>query len=177
MQSLVYDAKEIDRLASDGVAVPVDAFDSAIRNATEAGQGALAYRLKAGKIKAVASAEFRSSTPVELQDQINALDAEITNKGAKVEPGAVVLRDHLITLRDRASTELATDPLSWAAGAGGVEIPPLNWADTRTLGERLKVSRLVSQRTGAPVKPLTDERSEEHTSELKSLLRISYAVF
>src|SRR3546814_6228393 len=31
--------------------------------------------------------------------------------------------------------------------------------------------------TGEPLRTVTDQRSEEHTSELQSLMRISYAVF
>src|SRR3546814_5544757 len=36
---------------------------------------------------------------------------------------------------------------------------------------------LVIGRTGITVRQISDQRSEEHTSELQSLMRISYAVF
>src|SRR3546814_5914379 len=37
--------------------------------------------------------------------------------------------------------------------------------------------RVARERPGAPLLVLTPKRSEEHTSELQSLMRISYAVF
>src|SRR3546814_3237172 len=35
----------------------------------------------------------------------------------------------------------------------------------------------IEEATGEPVRRIMDSRSEEHTSELQSLMRISYAVF
>src|SRR3546814_7573832 len=60
-----------------------------------------------------------------------------------------------------------------------------NWIVTRGLagGERIIVSGLQKAQPGQPAKaepyqaPGAAGRSEEHTSELQSLMRISYAVF
>src|SRR3546814_1728027 len=41
-------------------------------------------------------------------------------------------------------------------------------------GERV---RMLRRRLGVPEGAIFDKRSEEHTSELQSLMRISYAVF
>lgn len=159
MQSLVDDAEEVARLASDGIPVPMPAFETAIRNASAAGKDALVYRLRVGKVQAALSAEFRTATPTDLQNEVNALDARIANAGTKASPEDVIARHHLSSLRDKATQALATDPLSWAASARGVAIPPLDWNDPRTLGARLKVARTVSKETGAPLSPLTDEEA------------------
>src|SRR3546814_1003010 len=56
---------------------------------------------------------------------------------------------------------------------------PVDGQDRRRQQERLaqKVSELGYPRVGFEVDALDVGRSEEHTSELQSLMRISYAVF
>src|SRR3546814_3049888 len=51
----------------------------------------------------------------------------------------------------------------------------LAFQDTRQVIGFLRLARIKDQRRAAMVD--ADERSEEHTSELQSLMRISYAVF
>src|SRR3546814_7899873 len=54
---------------------------------------------------------------------------------------------------------------------------PKMQAKVRALGrERIRNQRRLSDRIGETVSGMV-ERSEEHTSELQSLMRISYAVF
>src|SRR3546814_2953538 len=48
---------------------------------------------------------------------------------------------------------------------------------TRAVGEDHAVADLAGQRDHLPAHRGQDDRSEEHTSELQSLMRISYAVF
>src|SRR3546814_2731895 len=58
-------------------------------------------------------------------------------------------------------------------------------ADARSLGIRIASNQLVASMSDAPQpgfgnaagSKVSGERSEEHTSELQSLMRISYAVF
>lgn len=160
MQAAVDDAEEALRLANDGVPVPADVLDRSIATANAAGKDALAYGLGVAKVKVSLSSEYKAATPAEMQDDINALSARITKAGDKAKPEDVVARDHLVSMRDKASTALKADPLSWAAGAWGINIPPLDWDDPAALGERMKVARTVSQRTGAPVALFTDEEAQ-----------------
>src|SRR3546814_9217296 len=44
-------------------------------------------------------------------------------------------------------------------------------------GNAVPAKRLKTANPGSPASAAIDERSEEHTSELQSLMRISYAVF
>src|SRR3546814_9832818 len=65
---------------------------------------------------------------------------------------------------------------TWEAGSGGSAIAM--WQDFREqLGRRQQTS-LISQAAATPIlQGCGAKRSEEHTSELQSLMRISYAVF
>src|SRR3546814_5400968 len=65
---------------------------------------------------------------------------------------------------------------------GGADAQPLGAADRRgRVGEELVRGALIRpagrSRAGPPVAGGAGTRSEEHTSELQSLMRISYAVF
>src|SRR3546814_5139858 len=59
-----------------------------------------------------------------------------------------------------------------------VELGPDEWRGIAELnGEGEVASGIVLQRFGANALNVIANRSEEHTSELQSLMRISYAVF
>jgi hypothetical protein len=152
-------AEEVARLIDDNIPVPAASIDEAITVAKTAGKDALAYRLGVGKVKARLSFEHKADTPAEMQDDINALSAKITKASDHPKPEDVIARDHLVSLRDKATTALSNDPLSWAAGAWAIDIPPLDWDDPAKLGRRLQVARTVSKRTGAALSPLTDEEA------------------
>src|SRR3546814_8222413 len=59
---------------------------------------------------------------------------------------------------------LVFDLLGFSKPHADCAVPPFGWRDRRS--ERMHVTR-----------DFADARSEEHTSELQSLMRISYAVF
>src|SRR3546814_7521156 len=66
----------------------------------------------------------------------------------------------------------------WGSGAGRLRyerFPNLIWNDVLSM-ERWSVSARAAMPRG-PFPPPRPSRSEEHTSELQSLMRISYAVF
>src|SRR3546814_4226791 len=58
----------------------------------------------------------------------------------------------------------------WPPKADPVNFDETAWADT--LHETWRMDELISKHAA-----IMDKRSEEHTSELQSLMRISYAVF
>src|SRR3546814_1148555 len=64
--------------------------------------------------------------------------------------------------------------LSWAGGSqDALQVRPL----TPHLANRYGVLRLADRAFSRPAEQLIAARSEEHTSELQSLMRNSYAVF
>src|SRR3546814_8815726 len=71
----------------------------------------------------------------------------------------------------RVETYFVTPPLKPELGLR-VTFLPLCYNDIRTRLQGLRIDALLCM-----VAPPGDDRSEEHTSELQSLMRISYAVF
>src|SRR3546814_3577006 len=64
----------------------------------------------------------------------------------------------------------------WIAACDRLVVPAVGEPFGRTLVEAMLVGTpIVAARSGGNIEAL--ERSEEHTSELQSLMRISYAVF
>src|SRR3546814_5280921 len=51
------------------------------------------------------------------------------------------------------------------------------WTNQIAARPAVKRGRMVNRAVGDPANQLHERRSEEHTSELQSLMRISYAVF
>src|SRR3546814_3653981 len=70
-------------------------------------------------------------------------------------------------------------PPEWQAGTARGEIPQRDVDAGDGLGEGPGLARLQREdaRCIGEAAPLQRRRSEEHTSELQSLMRISYAVF
>src|SRR3546814_3954764 len=77
--------------------------------------------------------------------------------------------------RPACRTEVRRDGVAGPAGIPGV-VGILRRADIIG-GEEVAVDGLGVDRGAAGFSRTIDERSEEHTSELQSLMRISYAVF
>src|SRR3546814_1871816 len=81
-------------------------------------------------------------------------------------------------LRDAvAAAGLDTPEYGWEElpGEGAFYAPKLEWHLTDAIGRTWQVGTIQSDRV-LPER-LDASRSEEHTSELQSLMRISYAVF
>src|SRR3546814_6025282 len=89
------------------------------------------------------------------------------NKITVVEgEGKIVAKGRLSVARDGKTTELEAKNIIIATGARARDLP-----FAKADGKRIWTYR------HAMVPPEMPKRSEEHTSELKSLMRISYAVF
>lgn len=105
----------------------------------------------------------RSSTPPQIDARIKQVDAAIAKAGDTVDPALTIERGHLASLLSARRTELSTDPLGYAA-RNGVAIDPIEWDDPNSVARRLRQARAVSQATGAPLKPLTDEEAADLTT-------------
>lgn len=166
IQGRLDDAKELARLIDDGKPVPIETIDEQIANAKEVkaeaeaagvstgGIDAMIYRLVDGKIKSTLSLEYRSATPQELQPLIDQYSAKINKAGDKAKPEDVTVRDHLVTMRDKAKELIGKDPLEFAARAWGIDVPPIDWTDPKSVQSRGRLALTVSQRAGAPLAPL-----------------------
>src|SRR3546814_6574537 len=85
-----------------------------------------------------------------------------------------------MTINEASAQTPAAAPAAVPAFAGNHQVKPLRFNPARLhgLSERLITSHHENNYAGS-VKALNmiETRSEEHTSELQSLMRISYAVF
>jgi hypothetical protein len=152
-------AQSVLRNIQDGVPVDPESLAGAINDAKLADDPALAEGLRQGGLKNSLSVQYAGASPVELQNRINELGAEIVREGSKVTPDKIVERDHLQTLLGRTSSAIANDPLSWGASSLGLEVDPLDLNNAESIAERSRVASLVAKRTGGVVKVMTNEEA------------------
>src|SRR3546814_6884933 len=83
-----------------------------------------------------------------------------------------------IAERLAAEPELTLTEVRGDLAGRGTEVSYTSvWRTVKKLGLRLKKNNLRQRARPARRRDSTGDRSEEHTSELQSLMRISYAVF
>src|SRR3546814_12537697 len=84
----------------------------------------------------------------------------------------------IFTHRDPAAVVGSSCSLAWNQMCLQSDYVDPRWIGREWLRKtELKISRMSGARQGLPAGRMIDVRSEEHTSELQSLMRISYAVF
>src|SRR3546814_8474115 len=72
-----------------------------------------------------------------------------------------------------SSTRTQTSTMRWSASSSALSISQARVASAYSASSSTRTSMIVSEIYWSP----GPKRSEEHTSELQSLMRISYAVF
>jgi hypothetical protein len=110
---------------------------------------------------------YRNASPVTISGRIKRLDAEIAEKGDKVDPSHVLERDWLATALPQRSAEQRGDPLARYARGGG-ELTPIDWDDPKTLGNRLIHARLAQGRDGGPLTVLQEEEAAPLRQQMES---------
>jgi hypothetical protein len=152
-------AEDTLRLINDGVPVPAPVLASALEDARTSGRGALEDSIKTGGFKNNLTVEYRDHTPAEIQNRLNVLGATIKKAGDHPDPNDVIEFDHLSHLRDKSAADLNRDPLSWGASHLGIQVPRLDIANPASIRARVTAATRISQRTGAPIRPLTDDEA------------------
>lgn len=105
--------------------------------------------------------EARAWQPAQLQSWINSersrinAASDVYGAGAQ-EIGRVELAEKLLS---NMNTELARDPLSWAARVGVTPVTPLKLDDGESYQRRLKEATIVSEHYGTPMQLMTDEET------------------
>jgi hypothetical protein len=152
-------ANSVYRNIQDGVPVDAKTLTGAIEDARIADDPALGEGLRQGGLKNSLTQQYSGASPIELQDRVNELSAEIAKQGAKVKPDLVVERDHLQTLLGKANTAIANDPLSWGAAALQISPGTLDLNNAQSISERSNVAMRVARRTGGQIRPMTNEEA------------------
>src|SRR3546814_6469811 len=89
---------------------------------------------------------------------------------------ALVAEDYLISMTRKSLTFVKVGPV-FKRLSSALKKPPESWASSAARGSRPKASARASVSAKIIAPAGSCGRSEEHTSELQSLMRISYAVF
>jgi hypothetical protein len=146
-----------------GVPVPAKDLATAVNDARFAERPELVHGLEVGGFKNNLTVQWRDKSPAQIQAHLNDLGAKIAKAGDNPEPNDVIEFDHLTNLRNTSTEELRRDPLSWGASHLGLNVPPLNWTDPASIMGRAQIALQIHARTGAPVRPLTDEEAAAYT--------------
>ena len=152
-------AADTARVIQTGTPVPPDQVANAISDAQKANRPALVAEIKNGAFKNNLNVQFRDSTPAQIQDELNAVNARIAKAGQRVSENDQIESDHLTTLLSKSSDELRADPISWGAKHLGIAVPPLDINKPETISQRVAAARNVSARTGAPIRMMTNEEA------------------
>lgn len=157
------DAKDRARSAAEnidlGIPLSTEEFASAVADARTSEDAALLQRLEVGQFKNSLTVEYNDTPPADIQERVNALDADIAKAGGKVKPETVIERDHLQSLLNKTNAELKSDPLSWGARHLGLNPGKLVMRDPASIDARIRVAQRVSEATGAAPQPFTTEEA------------------
>lgn len=148
-------AADTERLIGQGVPVPATVVAQAITDARQAKRPGLEASIRTGAFKNNLTVQYQDHTPSEIQDRLNVLGPKIKAAGDNPNPNDVIEFEHLTGLRDKSEGALRSDPVSWGAAHLGLNVPPINWADPASVSARVRAATTISQRTGAPMRPLT----------------------
>jgi hypothetical protein len=152
-------ANSVYRNIQDGVPVDAATLAGAISDAKTADDPALVEGLRQGGLKNDLTMQYAGASPVEIQERVNQLSAEIASEGSKVQPDKIVERDHLQTLLGRANTAVSNDPLSWGAAALRIDPGRLDLNSGDSINRRIQVARQVARRTGGQIRVMTNEEA------------------
>jgi hypothetical protein len=130
--------------------LPLDAktYAALHDDAVSVGDPNLVKRVEQGQFKNNLTIQHQNDTPVQLQNRVNELSADITKGGAKADPSQIIERDHLQQMLGATSSQLNTDPISWLAKARGVPITPLNLDDPTSIKNRVSAASMIPSLTG-----------------------------
>lgn len=132
----------------------------------------LAPRLKGhafdvGKWEAVDSVnrQYQNATPQTIAARVDALNAEIANRGDKVDPAHVIERNTLAAMLPQRRQELNDDPLALYARSGG-EVTPLVSSDPASIQARYGQWKKAQAQLGPTTGPLLRDEVDRYTQEL-----------
>lgn len=136
--------------------IPVDpkTFASAIGDAQTAQDEGLLKRLQQVQTKNTVLFTHQHDTPIDLQNQVNALSAKIARDGTKADPSDILTRDTLQQLYNNSSEDLRSNGLAYAAQHLGMAPEPLNLMSPASIHARVQLAQRASQLTGTEVAPL-----------------------
>lgn len=150
----------IQREAADGVPIDDDRLAEAQRRATESGLSGEAYDIAGLRVRSATNREFRSATPLQIEQALRAADADIAQAGDRATPGQVVRRNHLRTLLAARTTQIDNDPAAFGASIG-IRFEPLDPGNPDSVAARVRAANATAEATGRPPAYLTPQEATQ----------------
>ena len=141
-------------LLDSGLPMDPKTYATAVSDAQTAQDVELLKKLQEGQLKNTTLFTHQHDTPVALQDQINALSADITKAGAKADPNKIIQRDALQQLYNNSSEQLRSNGVGWLAQHLGMAPQPLNIMDPSSIQARVQLVNQGRSATGQDIAPL-----------------------
>ncbi|QJQ31827.1 hypothetical protein GV829_04660 [Sphingomonas lacunae] len=144
--------EEIDQLqreAADGIPIDPARLDRARANAATYGFTGDAYDMAKLAVKDALNREFRSATPLQIEQRLRALNGQIAQAGERAEPAWIIARDHLQSMLGARTTQVDNDPQAFGA-ALGIQYEPIDLSNRSSVGRRVAAARATAEATGRP---------------------------
>lgn len=116
------------------------------------GDAELVARLGAAERTFEFTRQIQATSPASLEAWVRQERTRLDGRGGEEEIDRLQAAE--ATLK-KMRTELASDPLTWAANAGLVEVAPLDFNNPESMHERRSAAAVVAQHYGIPEKLLT----------------------
>lgn len=164
--ALKREAGEAVKLLEEGFSVPGRQLDNLARRAGELGDADVLQDIADAHEISGLHIGLRAETPRVVQSVINAMRGRIADAGNQASPLQVRKLRAAERLLATMNTELARDPLSFAARVGVAQVPPIQLegepaAIIESMKARLAVAKGVSDKYRIPPRLLTAEEEAE----------------
>ena len=150
----------------DGGTISSAELQDVTRAAASAGDPALARTVARLGIQAVTNTELRGSTPLQVEETVQRLQAKVNAAGDKARAEDLIALDATRDFQSTAQQRLRTDPIGWAAEQGVVTLAPLDASQPDSYAARVRAVDTARARFGGSVSPLTPAEVEALSSQL-----------
>jgi hypothetical protein len=147
-------AQSASGLLDSGLPMDPKTYASAISDAQTAEDVGLLKKLQDGQLKNTTLFAHQHDTPLQLQNEVNALSADIAKAGEKADPNKIIQRDALQQLYTNSAEQLRTNGVGWLAQHQGADPQPLNIFDPASIQARVSLVQQGRRQTGTNIAPL-----------------------
>jgi hypothetical protein len=158
----------IDGPFAEGIPMDPGQYSSVLDDAKATGDPNLIKRVQDAQLKNTTLFAHQHDTPLDLQNQINGLSAQIAKAGTKVDPNLIIQRNALQQLYGNSSSQLKSNGIGWAADHLGMPVQPLNLSDPASIDNRLELVTAASKRAGQAIDPLQPDEVTPLTQQWRT---------
>lgn len=144
--------EEIDQLqreAADGLPIDPARLATARANAARYGFTGDAYDMGKLAVKDALNQEFRTATPLQIEQRLRTVNGQIAQAGERAEPAWIIARDHLQTMLTARTAQVDNDPQAFGASLG-IQFAPVDLSNPGSVSQRVAAVRATATATGRP---------------------------